>query len=114
MIIVIGVAHGKDLNSLTYLGLIGIIDPPRDGVAEAVSRLMTGGVNVKMITGDSRETAITIAKQIGLPVATRQAMSGEQLDSMDYYGLKDCVEDVSVFYRVSPKNKVQIVKVRID
>lgn len=57
---VIAVAFGSDLDSLTYLGLMGLMDPPRNGVPEAISVLNESGVSVKMLTGDSRETAVSI------------------------------------------------------
>lgn len=56
----IAVAFGSDLNSMTYLGLMGLMDPPRNGVPEAIKVLNDSGVSVKMLTGDSRETAVSI------------------------------------------------------
>ena len=56
----IAVAFGSDLHSMTYLGLMGLIDPPRNGVPEAISVLNESGVSVKMLTGDARETAVSI------------------------------------------------------
>ena len=56
----IAVAYGDDLKSMTYLGLMGLLDPPRNGVPEAISVLNRSGVSVKMLTGDSRETAVSV------------------------------------------------------
>ncbi|XP_066929181.1 calcium-transporting ATPase type 2C member 1-like [Clytia hemisphaerica] len=108
---VIAFAHGKDLSNLTYLGLAGIIDPPRRGVPESIQVLQDSGVQVKMITGDAKDTAVAVAQAIGLKVTEqRNVISGEQLESMDCYELRRVIEQISIFYRVSPKNKVTIVK----
>ena len=63
---VLGMAYGPSLDDLTFAGVIGMEDPPREGVVEAVSALRSGGVNVLMVTGDSKETAIAIAKRCGI------------------------------------------------
>jgi Ca2+-transporting ATPase len=63
---VLGMAYGPSLDDLTFAGVIGMEDPPREGVAEAVGALRSGGVNVLMVTGDSKETAIAIAKRCGI------------------------------------------------
>ena len=57
---VLAVAEGLDMSSLAFLGLVGIIDPPREGVRDAVTTLISTGVSVKMVTGDAKETAIAI------------------------------------------------------
>ena len=59
---VIGLAMGTDLQQLSFLGIMGLLDPPRPGVREAVHTLLESGVEVKMLTGDARETALTIGK----------------------------------------------------
>ena len=56
-------ASGSELGSLTFLGLVGIIDPPRSGVKEAIGKLINSGVAIKMITGDSQETAVSIGQR---------------------------------------------------
>jgi len=94
-ILVIAFAYGKDLSSLSYLGLAGIIDPPRRGVSEAILVLKESGVQVKMITGDARDTAVAVAKSIGFDVAhQRNVISGEQLESMDVYELRRVINEV--------------------
>jgi len=108
---VIAISTGKELKQMTFLGLIGIMDPPRDGVFDAISCLLSSGVDVKMVTGDARETAVSIAQSVGLATDTRRVVSGEQLDSMDQFEMKKVFDEVSVFYRVSPKNKLTIVKI---
>ncbi|CAH3149604.1 unnamed protein product [Porites evermanni] len=107
---VIALAMGQELHQLSFLGIVGLMDPPRPGVREAVHTLLNSGVQVKMLTGDARETAVTIAEILGLVVNGRQALSGEELEAMDSFQLGDVVHETSVFYRVSPKHKVAIVK----
>lgn len=107
---VIALCRGSMLGDMTYLGLVGIIDPPRDGVRVAMKTLQESGVEVKMVTGDARETATGICKKIGLSYEPKRLLSGAQLESMDYLELKRIINDISVFYRVTPKDKVTIVK----
>ncbi|CAH3141856.1 unnamed protein product [Porites lobata] len=107
---VIALAMGQELHQLSFLGIVGLMDPPRPGVREAVHTLLNSGVQVKMLTGDARETAVNIAEILGLDVNGRQALSGEELEAMDSFQLGDVVHETSVFYRVSPKHKVAIVK----
>uniref|UniRef100_A0A8C0IJJ0 Calcium-transporting ATPase n=1 Tax=Bubo bubo TaxID=30461 RepID=A0A8C0IJJ0_BUBBB len=99
---VLALASGPELGKLTFLGLVGIIDPPRAGVREAVQVLFESGVSVKMITGDALETAVAIGRQnIGLCNGKLKAMSGEELDQL---------AEVSIFFRTSPKHKLKIIK----
>uniref|UniRef100_A0A2K5CGR2 Calcium-transporting ATPase n=1 Tax=Aotus nancymaae TaxID=37293 RepID=A0A2K5CGR2_AOTNA len=88
---VLALASGPELGRLTFLGLVGIIDPPRAGVKEAVQVLSESGVSVKMITGDALETALAIGRNIGLCIGKLQAMSGEEVDSMEKGELADRV-----------------------
>lgn len=104
--IVICLAYGKDLSSLTYLGMVGIIDPPRQGVFDAIHVLRDSGVRVKMITGDAMDTAVAIAKQIGLDVTQRNVISGEQLESMDHYQLRNVIEEVICSIHISNMHRV--------
>ncbi|XP_025056040.1 calcium-transporting ATPase type 2C member 1 isoform X2 [Alligator sinensis] len=80
---VLALASGPELGQLTFLGLVGIIDPPRTGVKEAVTTLITSGVAIKMVTGDSQETAVAIASRLGLYSKNSQAVSGEEIDALD-------------------------------
>uniref|UniRef100_A0A8D1S5G7 Calcium-transporting ATPase n=1 Tax=Sus scrofa TaxID=9823 RepID=A0A8D1S5G7_PIG len=107
---VLALASGPELGRLTFLGLVGIIDPPRAGVKEAVHVLSKSGMSVKMITGDALETALAIGRTIGLCSETPSAMSGEEVESMEQGKLAECVGQVSVFFRTSPKHKLKIIK----
>ncbi|ELW62936.1 Calcium-transporting ATPase type 2C member 2 [Tupaia chinensis] len=80
---VLALASGPELGSLTFLGLVGIIDPPRAGVKEAVRGLSESGMSVKMVTGDALETAMAIGRTLGLCGGKLKAMSGEEVESME-------------------------------
>ncbi len=95
---------------LTFLGLVGMKDPIRPEAAEAVQTFRQAGVSTVMITGDHVETAYAIAKQLGIVERMEQCMRGEQLSGMPEEQLQEKLKSVRVFARVSPANKVQIVK----
>ena len=97
----------KDLN---FVGLIGMIDPPREGVKEAVKTCRKAGIKTVMITGDHIQTAKAIAKDIGIFRKGDLAIDGISLDKMSQEELNQNIMRYSVFARVSPENKVQIVK----
>uniref|UniRef100_A0A8C6ZJ94 Calcium-transporting ATPase n=1 Tax=Nothoprocta perdicaria TaxID=30464 RepID=A0A8C6ZJ94_NOTPE len=107
---VLALASGPELGQLTFLGLVGIVDPPRTGVKEAVTTLITSGVAIKMITGDSQETAVAIASRLGLYSKNSQAISGEEIDELDIHQLSQITPKVAVFYRASPRHKLKIIK----
>ncbi|XP_030811997.1 calcium-transporting ATPase type 2C member 2 [Camarhynchus parvulus] len=107
---VLALASGPELGKLTFLGLVGIIDPPRAGVKEAVQILFESGVSVKMITGDALETAVAIGQNIGLCNGKLKAMSGEELDQLAEAELSSTVQNISIFFRTSPKHKLKIIK----
>ncbi|XP_034973810.1 calcium-transporting ATPase type 2C member 2 [Zootoca vivipara] len=107
---VLALASGPELGRLTFLGLVGIIDPPRHGVKEAVRALIESGVSVKMITGDALETALAIGRNIGLCNGKMKAMSGEELENTTESALSSTVKNVSIFFRTSPKHKLKIIK----
>uniref|UniRef100_A0A8C2L4Z5 Calcium-transporting ATPase n=1 Tax=Cyprinus carpio TaxID=7962 RepID=A0A8C2L4Z5_CYPCA len=107
---VLAFASGSEMGALTFLGLVGIIDPPRAGVKEAVATLISSGVAVKMITGDSQETAVSIASRLGLYTKGSQSLSGNEVDQMDIQHLSQIVPRIVVFYRASPRHKLKIVK----
>ncbi|NXW31754.1 AT2C1 ATPase, partial [Phaetusa simplex] len=107
---VLALASGPELGQLTFLGLVGIIDPPRTGVKEAVTTLITSGVAIKMITGDSQETAVAIASRLGLYSKNSQSISGEEIDDLDIQQLSQITPKVAVFYRASPRHKLKIIK----
>ncbi|XP_068425759.1 calcium-transporting ATPase type 2C member 1 isoform X2 [Clinocottus analis] len=107
---VLAFASGSEMGSLTFLGLVGIIDPPRSGVKEAVGTLISSGVAIKMITGDSKETAVSIASRLGLFSKGSQCLSGDEVDQLDLQQLSHIVSRIVVFYRASPRHKLKIVK----
>ncbi|XP_018363238.1 PREDICTED: calcium-transporting ATPase type 2C member 1 isoform X1 [Trachymyrmex cornetzi] len=107
---VIGLARGSSLQDLIYVGLVGICDPPRPYVRESISILINSGVKVKMVTGDAKETAAAIASMIGLDTLHSRLLSGDEIDMMSEHQLEQCINSVSVFYRVTPKHKLCIVK----
>ena len=95
---------------LTFLGLLGMIDPPRDEARDAVAVCREAGIRPVMITGDHVVTASAIAKSLGILQEGDLAITGAQLDAMSDAELDDTVEKVSVYARVSPENKIRIVK----
>lgn len=98
-------------SELVFCGLMGMNDPPRPNVRKSVSLLMKGGVHVVMITGDSSNTAISIAKQIGIPIVGHNAViTGDQIDNMNDDELTAAISNVSIFARTTPEHKVSIVK----
>ncbi|XP_054285623.1 calcium-transporting ATPase type 2C member 1 isoform X2 [Macrosteles quadrilineatus] len=107
---VVGLARGSSLQDLVYMGLVGICDPPRPFVRESIQTLLQSGVKVKMVTGDAQETAVAIASMIGLDVIHGQVLSGDQIDQMSEHQLEQIVGNVTVFYRVTPRHKLCIVK----
>ena len=97
-------------NGLTFLGLMGMIDPPRPEAREAVALCRRAGIKPVMITGDHVITASAIAKELGILQEGNQAITGAQLDAMSDSELDRQVEHISVYARVSPENKIRIVK----
>ena len=97
-------------NGLTFLGLVGMIDPPRPECKVAVATCRTAGIKPVMITGDHVVTAAAIAKELGIMEEGDDAITGVQLDAMTDEELDARVEKISVYARVSPENKIRIVK----
>jgi magnesium-transporting ATPase (P-type) len=91
------------------LGLVGLIDPPREEAREAIAECVTAGIRVKMITGDHVATARAIAAQLGLQ-NSRDALTGAEVDALDAAQLQARVADVDVFARTSPENKLRLVE----
>lgn len=96
-------------NSLTLIGLQGMIDPPRPEVRQAVKECREAGIKTIMITGDHALTAKAIAKQLGILSGKARVLEGLELNGMSDAELAEIVEDVSVFARVSPEHKLKIV-----
>lgn len=107
---VLALAYGSTESALTFVGMVGIIDPPRDGIREAVMTLLSTGATLKMVTGDAEETALAIASRLGLYASGGRALSGEQIDQMDIGQLEKVINHICVFFRVSPRHKLKIVK----
>lgn len=97
-------------NNLTFVGLIGMIDPPREGVKEAVQVCKNSGIKTVMITGDHLETAKAIAKDLGILEQKDMAITGQELDKITQKQLEKNISNYSVFARVTPEHKVRIVK----
>ena len=97
-------------NGLTFMGLVGMIDPPRPEAKEAVAVCRRAGIKPVMITGDHVVTASAIAKELGILLEGDRAITGAELDAMTDRELDEQVENISVYARVSPENKIRIVK----
>ena len=95
---------------LTFMGLVGMIDPPRPEAAEAVATCRRAGIKPVMITGDHVVTASAIARQLGILQESDRAITGMELDAMSDQELDSAVEHIAVYARVSPENKIRIVK----
>lgn len=99
----------KEVN-LTFVGLVGMVDPPREEAKPAVKLFHSAGIRTVMITGDHIDTAFAIAKDLGICKLEAECLSGSDIDKMSFEELKEKVKITSVFARVSPDNKVSIVK----
>ena len=97
-------------NNLTFVGLIGMIDPPREGVKEAVKTCKKAGIKTVMITGDHIQTAKAIAKELEIMGKNDKAITGQELDKITQKELEKNIKEYSVFARVTPEHKVRIVK----
>jgi calcium-translocating P-type ATPase len=94
---------------LTFLGMVGIIDPPRAEAAGAIREAQAAGIRVLMITGDHPRTALRIATELGLAVEGGRVLAGPELEAMDDESLRAAVPEVSVYARVAPQHKLRIV-----
>lgn len=100
----------SDEHELTLVGLTAMIDPPREEVYEAIRNATSAGIKTVMITGDHKTTAQAIGRDIGLMDEDDIALSGQELDAMTDEELDQKLEDISVYARVSPENKIRIVQ----
>jgi Ca2+-transporting ATPase len=112
---IIGIACGIDDTDLTLCGVVGLLDPLRDGIPDAVHRIQTSGARVMMITGDAEETAIAVAKMAGIYEVgmSKKALSGREIEELSRNGddvLASVIEEVAVCYRTSPRHKLSIVR----
>lgn len=97
-------------SNLVFLGLTGMIDPPREEVKDSIRQCKEAGIRTVMITGDNQKTAFAIAKDLGIASVEQETMSGKELDTLSSQALKEKVKTTRVFARVSPEHKVKIVK----
>lgn len=100
----------EDERDLIFIGLISMMDPPREESAPAIASAQNAGIKPVMITGDHKITASAIAKQIGILKDEREAVEGYELDKLSDDALRERVETISVYARVSPEHKIRIVK----
>ena len=97
-------------NDLILIGLVGMIDPPRLEVKDSISLCMKSGIKTVMITGDHKNTAFAIAKELDITKDPSAVISGTELDKMSDEELNSKIDNIRVFARVSPEHKVKIVK----
>ncbi|MFY9328461.1 MAG: cation-transporting P-type ATPase [Georgfuchsia sp.] len=102
--------HAHVGRGLVFLGLVGMIDPPRQRAIAAVRTCHTAGIRVKMITGDHPGTALAIARQLGIVGAESIALTGRELSDLDDEAMRRVASETSVFARVEPEQKLRLVK----
>ncbi|GMR54075.1 hypothetical protein PMAYCL1PPCAC_24270 [Pristionchus mayeri] len=108
---VLALARGTSLNTLVFVGCVAMLDPPRPGAEEAIEAVKSSGVDVKLITGDSMETAQSIGNRLGVyNPSTDTCLSGHEVDRMSDDELELVIRSVTVFYRASPRHKLKIIK----
>lgn len=100
----------EDENELILVGLMAMIDPPRKEVKQAVADAKSAGIKTVMITGDHKTTAVAIAQEIGISAEGDLALTGTELDSLSETELADQLDKITVYARVSPENKIRIVR----
>ena len=98
-------------SELVFAGFQAMLDPPRRGVADAIAALQTAGIHVVMITGDAEQTALSIARDLGLKLnaGTSSCLTGKAIDLLSERQLQDRVANVTVFARVTPRHKMVII-----
>jgi Ca2+-transporting ATPase len=110
---VVGLIHKYGSNrgktDFRWLGMIGIEDPIRDGVSEAIGKATSAGIKVKIVTGDFRNTAEKVARNIGLVVSDISTMEGVDLEKISAHELRERIEHINLFCRVSPHQKLKII-----
>jgi Ca2+-transporting ATPase len=105
-----GVDENYEEDEFVFLGIVAMEDSPREEVSKAIKTAMRAGINVYMITGDSRETALSIAKQIGLDTSDR-VLDGQEIDQLSDKELEVKVREVNLFARVKPEHKIRLVRI---
>ena len=96
-------------NNLILVGIVGMIDPPREEVKASISKAQKAGIKVVMITGDHKNTAVAIAKELNIAKSIEESITGPEIDELDEKEFFENIEKYSVFARVSPEHKVNIV-----
>lgn len=96
--------------NMTFLGMMGMIDPPRPEAIEAVKKCFSSGIRPVMITGDHKTTAGAIARELGILHGKCKVLTGQELDKLSREDFLNIIEEISVFARVTPKHKLRIVK----
>ncbi len=97
-------------NDLIFVGVAGIIDPPRKEVKDAVLKCKMAGIKPIMITGDHRNTAYAIGKELDICKSEKEVLEGEEIDKLNDKELNKKLDTITVFARVSPNHKLRIVK----
>ncbi|SFG83669.1 Ca2+-transporting ATPase [Desulfotomaculum arcticum] len=100
----------KDYQGLTFLGLLGMFDPPRREVAGAIQKCRQAGIHVAMITGDHKNTALAIGKELDIVENEHQILTGHELEDMDDTELAKIIDKVCIFARVLPQHKRRIIR----
>ncbi|WP_099365686.1 cation-translocating P-type ATPase [Sphingobacterium sp. 1.A.4] len=95
---------------LVFVGVVGMIDPPREEVKDSIQSAKEAGIETIMITGDHKQTAFAIAKELGIAEEEKQVVTGKEINSLSVEDLSSKISDYKVFARVSPEHKVNIVK----
>jgi P-type Ca2+ transporter type 2C len=104
------ISHDSLEQDLIFIGLVGMIDPPREEVKDSIKLCEMSGIKTVMITGDHKNTALAIAKELNIATAELQAISGTELDDLSDEEFISQIDNLRVFARVSPEHKVRIVK----
>lgn len=105
--------HEKDAEDLVFVGVVAMQDPPREGVKEAIEKSRRAGIRVIMATGDHKNTAVAIAKEIGLldkDADSTSAITGEELSALSESEFENAVRKISVFARLTPETKLRIAR----
>jgi magnesium-transporting ATPase (P-type) len=101
--------HNEIENDLTYIGIVGMIDPPKEEVKDNIQEAINLGITPIMITGDHPITALSIAKQIGIGYSYDQVITGEQLNQLTDSEFEKIIDDIRIYARVTPNHKLRIV-----
>jgi P-type Ca2+ transporter type 2C len=105
------IIHSSEMEKeMILLGIVGMIDPPRKEVKAAIKTAKDAGITAVMITGDHKNTAFAIARELGMADSMEQAITGKEMNALSENGLKEKIKNYRIFARVSPQDKVTIVR----